>query len=102
MSEVVTVRLPKDLLERLAELARQEGKDRSSLIREFLEDGIRRRRLDHALELYSRGEVSAWRAAQLAGISLWRFYELLKEHGLTLHYSSIEEDLGALDRGGQQ
>ncbi len=70
MSETISLRLPSETLKKLGELADREGKDRSTLIRELLERGVREKDLDNAVELYRRGQVTGWRAAQLAGISL--------------------------------
>jgi len=98
MAEVVTVRLPPDILEELDRLAEREHKDRSTLIRELLERGVGEKRVEHALELYRSGRVTGWKAAQVAGISLWRFYEALKAKGVLLQYSEhdLDEDLKAL------
>lgn len=95
MSETISLRLPRETLRKLGELADREGKDRSTLIRELLEHGVKEKDLDNAVELYRRGQVTGWRAAQLAGTSLWNFYKVLNEKGVLIQYSEhdLEEDL---------
>lgn len=98
MSETISLRLPHETLKKLDEVADREYKDRSTLIRELLERGIREKDLDNAVELYRRGQATGWRAAQLAGVSLWNFYKTLTEKGILIQYSEhdLEEDLKAL------
>lgn len=87
-------------MRKLGKIADKEGKDRSSLIRELLERGIEEKNLDNAIELYQKGRVTGWKAAQLAGVSLWNFYKVLEERGVLIQYSEhdLEEDLKALTK----
>jgi len=90
--------LPRETLRKLGELADKEGKDRSTLIRELLERGVKEKDIDYAVELYRKGRVTGWRATQLAGVSLWNFYDVLGEKGILIQYSEqdLEEDLRGL------
>lgn len=51
--------------------------------------------LENAVNLYKTGQVTGWKAAELAGISLWSFYQALNEKGELSQYSKqdLEEDL---------
>jgi len=82
-------------VKKLREIADKEGKDRSTLIREMLEYGVKEKGLAQAVDLYRTGQVTGWRAAQLAGVSLWNFYRILGEKGVLIQYSEhdLEEDL---------
>jgi predicted HTH domain antitoxin len=93
LSDTITLRLPAQTAKKLQELAKKEGKDRSTLIREILENGVKQKNTDHALELYRAGQATSWKAAQLAGVSLWTFYKILEDKGILLQYS--EHDLEA-------
>ncbi len=95
MSETISLRLPRETVKRLREIADKEGKDRSTLIREMLEQGVKYKSMEQAVELYRAGQVTGWRAAQLAGVSLWNFYKILDEKGVLIQYSEhdFEEDL---------
>ena len=97
LSETISLRLPRETIKKLRELACKEGKDRSTVIREMLENGIEEKSLDQAVELYLKGQVTGWKAAQIAGVSLWNFYKTLGEKGVLIQYSEhdLEEDLKA-------
>lgn len=98
MSETISLRLPRDTVKKLDEIADKEGKDRSTLIRELLEHGVKEKDIDHAIELYRSGQATGWKAAQVAGVSLWNFYRILVEKGILIQYSEhdLEEDLKGL------
>jgi len=97
LSETISLRLPRETAKKLREIADKEGKDRSTLIRELLEHGVKEKSLEQAVELYRTGQVTGWKAAQLAGVSLWIFYNMLGEKGVLIQYSErdLEEDLKA-------
>jgi predicted HTH domain antitoxin len=97
MSETITLRLPPQTAKKLREIAKKEGKDRSTLIRELLENGVKEKSVEQAVELYRTGQATAWKAAQLAGVSLWAFYKILEENGIIIQYSEhdLEQDLKA-------
>jgi predicted HTH domain antitoxin len=95
LSETICLRLPQETAKKLREIARKEGKDRSTLIREMLEQGVKTKSIEQAVELYQAGQVTGWRAAQLAEVSLWNFYRILSEKGILIQYSEhdLENDL---------
>ena len=95
MSETICLRLSKETIEKLHDIAGKEQKDRSALIREIIDKGIREKNLEHAINLYRQGKVTGMKAAQLADVSLWQFYKILEEKGILLQYSQmdLEEDL---------
>jgi predicted HTH domain antitoxin len=98
MSGNISLRLPHEILEKLDDLAQKEHKDRSTLIREILDEGIKDKRIDLAVELYRKAEVTGWQAAKLAGVSLRRFYEALQRKGVLIQYGErdLDQDLNAL------
>jgi predicted DNA-binding protein len=97
LSETISLRLPRETAKKLRELADKEGKDRSTLIREILENGVKEKSVEQAVELYRLGQVTGWKAAQLSGVSLWNFYKAFGENGILIQYSEhdLEEDLKA-------
>lgn len=98
LTDSISLRLPEETLRKLDDMSTREGKDRSTLIRELLEKGIKEKDLDNAVEQYERGDATGWRAAQLAGVSLWNFIKVLDERGVLLQYGErdLERDLAAL------
>ena len=99
MSKTVSLRLRKRSLSELDELAKLEDKDRSALVREILEVGVREKKIERSFRLYQAGKVSLWRAARLAGLSLWEMIEALSSKKIQIQYSEhdLEKDLKALE-----
>ncbi len=91
MGYITTVRFDKEALKKADELAKIEGVDRSTILRKAAEIGLKELLLQHALELYKQGLTSAWKAAEIAGIPLWRFIDILKEQ--EIGFKTSEEDL---------
>jgi predicted HTH domain antitoxin len=83
-STVVTVRLSKRDLERVEALRVLEDLDRSTLIKEFIEDGLRKK----VVVLYQDGRLTAGRAAEILGISLRKFLETLEREGVPVNWDS--------------
>jgi len=69
--------------------------DRRALIKNLLFSGLKQYKIELAIEKYLEGEVSTWKAAEIAGISLRRMNEILQEKGVEMHYyeRSLKEDL---------
>jgi len=97
LTETLSLRIPKETAKKLREIANKERKDRSTIIREILEHGIKEKNVENVVELYRTGRVTGWKAAQLAEISLWSFYQVLAQKGILIQYSKqdLEEDLKA-------
>lgn len=91
MGTVTTVRFDEELLKKADELAKIERVDRSTILRKAAELGLRELLLQHALDVYRRGFVSVWKAAELADVPLWRFIDILKER--EIGFKTSEEDL---------
>ena len=69
--------------------------DRPTLIKNLLFSGLKQYRIEQALKKYLDGEVSTWKAAEIAGVSLRKMNKILQEKGVEMHYSeqSLKEDL---------
>lgn len=78
----VTLRLDRDLLTMVDNLARDEGVDRTELVRRLLADGLAHRRIQAAIGDYAAGRRSAWSAAELAGVDLYEMLDRIAEAGL--------------------
>lgn len=94
----VTLRLERDLLSAIDELARDEGVDRTELARRLLADGLAHRRVETATAQYAAGRVSAWSAASRAGIDLYEMLDRIAEAGIP--YRIDPETLDRLRAGG--
>ena len=93
----VTLRLDRDLLERIDRLADETGVDRTELVRRLLADGLAKRRGEAALADYATGRRSAWAAAQSAGVDLYEMLDRIAEAGVP--YRVDPEALDRLGRG---
>jgi hypothetical protein len=78
----MTLRVERDLLDAIDDLAREERVDRAELARRFLADGLARERVDVAVADYSAGRRSAWAAAEKAGVSLYEMLDHIAEVGV--------------------
>jgi len=83
-SAMVTVRLSRGDLERVEAVRTLENIDRSTLLKEFIEDGLRRRVTEH----YLRGRLTAGHAAEMLGVSLREFLEMLEKQGVPVNWDS--------------
>lgn len=75
---VMSLRLSQDELKRLKALAKAEDKERSSVARELLMDGLRYK----MLLAYKEGKVSLARLSKTLGMSLSEAIDLLSSFGL--------------------
>ena len=55
--------------------------------------------LEYALKLYSEGKCTAWKAAEIAKLSLYEFIDELKKRRIPAQYTleDLEEDLKDLE-----
>ena len=88
----VTARISEDLYEAIEQLRDEERLDRSTAVARLLERGVEDWRIDTAIRRYREGDVSLGRAAEIAGVSLWRFLDILEDRRVEVNYT--EADLG--------
>lgn len=81
---VVTMRLSPQDLKRIEAVQVLENVDRTTLLREFIEDGLRQR----VLRIYQEEKITATRAAEILGMSLRRFFEMLERAGIPVNWNS--------------
>jgi hypothetical protein len=91
----VNLRLERELVDSLDDLARKDHVDRTEIARRILVDGIAKARMDRALVDYRSERVTAWKAAEDAGVSL---YEMLDRiHEAHIPHPMDPEELAAID-----
>ncbi len=83
-TSIITLRLSKRNLNRVEAVQKLEKVDRSTLLKEFIENGLRER----VLQLYKKGKLTQRRAAELLGITLREFLELLEAQGIPINIDS--------------
>lgn len=94
----LTARIPDEIVQELNEVSSEEQIDKSTAVRKLLADSLGRWREDRAARLYQKKVLSAEQAAHYAKVSLWRFFDLLKEKNVFVNYDAeeFEEDLKAI------
>lgn len=91
--KTISIRIDEELAREMDNLARYT--DKSSIVREIMYIGLEQYKIERAVQRYARGEVSTWKAAEMAGVSLRRMMGILKDRGIDLHYleESLKEDI---------
>ena len=81
---IVTLRLSPSEARRVSAVQTLTHLDKATLLRDFIEDGMRRR----VLESYRTGQITAQKAADVLDISLREFLSLLEQNGLAVEWDS--------------
>lgn len=84
--KVTTIRLPEDMKDALEDLAEKLGREKSDVVREALQIGIGEIKLRLAIELYSKGNISFGRTAELVGLNYRELHLELKRRNVPLRY----------------
>ena len=95
----VNIRLDDDLVDEIDRLADAEAIDRSEMARRLLGHGLADRWMRRALEEYRSGSVTAWRAAEIARVSLYEMLDRIHEEGIAYDLDpDVLERIGSLAR----
>ena len=93
----ISARVPDDLEAALEEYLDAEKLDRSTAVRKLLAEGLDDWQRERAVERLRAGDVSFTKAAELAGMNVWDFAQLLEERDVTWvagdHLGADLEDL---------
>lgn len=93
----ISARVPDELETELEAYLEDENLDRSTAVRKLLSEGLEEWRREQALEQLAAGSISFTRAAELAGVSVWDFAQLAKDHDITwVADDHVEADLDEL------
>jgi|AntDeeMetagen681_2_1112603.scaffolds.fasta_scaffold05929_2 predicted HTH domain antitoxin len=93
----ISARVPDELEAELDAYLDDENLDRSTAVRKLLSEGLEEWRREQALDQLAAGKVTFNRAAELAGMSVWDFAQLAKEHDITwVAEDHVDDDLEAL------
>jgi len=91
MKNVVTMRLPEEVIKELEDIAREEHLDRVSLIRKMLLEDVEEYLLKRAAERYMKGKISTEETAVRAKVNVWRMVEYLREENINPPPETLEE-----------
>ncbi|WP_435119704.1 UPF0175 family protein [Halolamina sp. C58] len=94
---VISVRVHDELEAELDAYLEDENLDRSTAVRKLLSEGLEEWRREQALEQLAAGSITFSKAAELAGMSVWDFAQLAKEHDISwVADDHVDADLEAL------
>ena len=78
MNELISIRLPKEDLEMVKQLSLQDKKDKSTIVRDLVEQG----KMYRAITQYADGRISIGKATEIAGITISEFMDHLTKLGI--------------------
>lgn len=81
---IITLRISPQELEKIEAVRSIQKVSRTSLLRDFIEDGLHRRVID----IYKDGKLTATKAAEILGVSLREFLEILEREGVPVNWDS--------------
>ncbi len=95
MGVTLTTRVDEKLAKLIDEVAREEGMDRSTVIRRFLVRAVRDWLIERNLKEYEEGKVTLWQAADRCNISLWEMIEEARKREIRIPYTleDLMEDI---------
>jgi predicted HTH domain antitoxin len=101
----VASRLPEQMVRDLELVEAVEQTDRATAVRKLLARSLEEWKLDYYARRYGEGELTLGRAAEEAGVSLWRMMDHLRRRKITTQYDleDLDRDLATVrDRGSSQ
>ncbi len=95
MPVTLTTRVDDDLARMIDEIAKQEGMDRSTIMRRFLSNAVREWLIEKSLKDYEEGKITLWQVAEKCNISLWEAVSEAKKRTVHVPYGpeDLKEDL---------
>ncbi len=93
--KILSVRIDDDLDEKLRFLmVRLKRKDKSTYIRQLLEKSLTEEMLEVLCKQVGEKDISTWKAAEIAGVSLRKMLEELKKRNISGYdEQAIKEDI---------
>lgn len=82
MAKSISARAPEALVEGIEEFMRAEKLEKSAAVRKLIRTGLEEWKQRRALELLERGEVTFNKAAEIAGLDVWSFADLVRRSGV--------------------
>ena len=82
--------MPKEVTREIDRIAVEERVDRSTVIARATDQYIREWRMRKAVRLYEDESITAMKAADLAGCSIWEFLDELAKRKVSVRYSAAD------------
>lgn len=85
--KVLTVRMPKNIVNEISNLSSDENVEKSVLLRQLLSLGLKQKRVQRAIAKYKTGKISFGKAVELSGVDYRAFIDEMKKTGEIMRYS---------------
>jgi len=94
MGATITTRVSDEIEEEIRSISKIEQLDRSTVVRRLLVEGIKDWKIKYALEQYSEGKITIWKAARMADVSLRQMLDIAAKKGIPFQYTleDLRED----------
>ena len=94
--KLITLRVPQSVDDEISRISKLKDSDKSRLMRILLIKGMKDIKIEMAVDMYSKGRISLWKAARLADISLWEMIDIVKDKKIELQYGirELKQDMG--------
>ena len=94
-TSMIAKELPADILKEIKYWSKKERTDTNSFIVRLIDEGLREWKINKVLRMYKNQEITLWRAAQIAGVSLAELLSELPKHKIVFQYDAeeLKEDL---------
>ena len=98
MPVTLTTRVDDELAKLIDEIAKQEGMDRSTVMRRFLAKAVKDWLIEKSLKDYEEGKITLWQAAERCGLTLWEIIEEARKREIHVPYTleDLKEDIEEL------
>ncbi len=98
MTETLSVRIPEEDVLEIEKISKLDNKSRSVTLRDILDRGIKEKKLEIAINKFTRKEVTVGKAAEIATLPLTVFMDILSERKISFHYTinELKEDFEGL------
>lgn len=95
MPVTLTTRVDDELAKLIDEIAKQEGMDRSTIMRRFLNKAVKDWLIEKNLKDYEEGRITLWQAAENCSLSLWEIINEAEKRGVKVPYTleDLKEDV---------
>ena len=95
MAVTVTTRIDEKKLEEIDKLSSGKHMDRATMLRNLIEEGLKKEKKENVIKLYREKKISSGKARELLNIDFDEWLEVMKEENLYLNYEKedLKEDL---------
>lgn len=87
MPVTISTRVEDKLARLIAQIAKKEGMDRSTVLRRFLLKATKEWLIEKTLKDYEDTKITLWQAAKKCDMSLWEIIEEVKRRSIHIPYT---------------